>query len=65
MSTWPPFFLRLIIIEQCCPGVLNFHSSEGIRFPRGRYLIIFEKNPLAVYLVDKFMEIYAIIVHYR
>ena len=57
----PRRFRWRTIIERCWLGVLKPRSSEGIRVPRGRYAIIFEKNPLSGWWVDKFMEIYAII----
>ena len=65
ISMQPPFFLWLIIIERCWFGILKLRSIEGIRVPRGRYSIIFEKNPLSGWWVDEFMEIYAIITGAR
>ena len=56
-----PLFPWHIIIERCWRGVFKLRSLEGIRVPRGRYAKIYEKFIISGRLIDKFMEIYAII----
>jgi hypothetical protein len=65
MSILSRLFRWLTITEQCWPGVIKLRSSEGIRFPRGRYAKIYEKFIIPGRFIDKFMEIYAIIAIQR